>query len=72
MNNQQLNVIMNVIIGVFMFGMCLLIFGSSIESKPKPKVNVEMRFKRGQSINIDINGERKHISLDDFVLEVTP
>lgn len=40
--------------------------------KPRPQVDINLRFKHGQILDIEINGERKRISLDDFILEVTP
>ena len=35
-------------------------------------VDIEMRFKRGQVLDIEIDGDRQSISLDDFILEVSP
>ncbi len=44
----------------------------AVPPKPRPQVDINLRFKRGQILDIEINGERKRISLDDFILEVTP
>jgi len=40
------------------------------QPQPKPSVDINLELKRGQVLDIEINGERKRITLNGSVLQI--